>query len=39
MTPVASDEAETLEIFRTEAAQAYVGQQRRLEKIRDGALT
>jgi len=36
MMPVADDEAATHELFRTQAAQAYVGQQQRLEKIRQG---
>jgi radical SAM superfamily enzyme YgiQ (UPF0313 family) len=34
ITPLAEDEAETRELFQTEAAQAYVGQQRRLQEIR-----
>jgi len=34
ITPVAEDEAETRELFQTEAGQAYVGQQRRLQDIR-----
>lgn len=34
ITPLAEDEAETRELFQTEAAQAYVGQQRRLQDIR-----
>ena len=38
MTPVANDESETLELFSTDAAQAYVGQERRLEKARHGVL-
>lgn len=35
MTPVAEDEAATHEMFHTRAAQAYVGQQRRLKEIRE----
>jgi hypothetical protein len=38
MTPVADDETETHELFRTDAAQAYIGQERRLEKARHRAL-
>jgi radical SAM superfamily enzyme YgiQ (UPF0313 family) len=34
ITPLAEDEADTRELFQTEAAQAYVGQQRRLQNIR-----
>jgi radical SAM superfamily enzyme YgiQ (UPF0313 family) len=34
ITPVVEDEAGTRELFQTEAAQAYVGQQRRLQDIR-----
>ena len=37
LTPVADDEAETHELFRTDAAQAYVGQELRLDKARRGA--
>jgi hypothetical protein len=37
ITPVTDDEVETHEMFRNEAAQAYVSQERRLEKIRRGA--
>jgi hypothetical protein len=37
MTPVADDEAETHELFHTEAAQTYLSQERRLDKIRHGA--
>ena len=36
LTPPADDEMETRELFGSEAAQAYVGRQRRLEKIRRG---
>jgi hypothetical protein len=36
MTPVTEDEVLTHELFRTDAAQAYVGQQQRLDKIRHG---
>jgi hypothetical protein len=35
--PVADDEVETHEMFHNPAAQAYVDQERRLEKIRRGA--
>jgi hypothetical protein len=38
MTPVAGDESDTHELFRTDAAQAYVGREQRLEKARHGAL-
>ena len=38
MTPVADDETQTHELFRTDAAQAYVGNERRLEKARHRAL-
>ena len=34
MTPVADDESQTHELFQTNAAQAYVGNERRLEKAR-----
>ena len=37
ITPVTDDEVETHEMFRNEAAIAYVNQERRLEKIRHGA--
>ena len=37
MTSVADDETETRELFRTVAAQTYLTQERRLEKIRQGA--
>jgi hypothetical protein len=33
---VTEDEAETRELFQTEPAQAYVGQQRRLQHMREG---
>jgi Radical SAM superfamily len=36
ITPLAEDEAETRELFQTEAAQAYVSQQRRLQDMRAG---
>jgi radical SAM superfamily enzyme YgiQ (UPF0313 family) len=36
MTAVADNEAETYELFRTEAAQDFVAQERRLDKIRHG---
>jgi hypothetical protein len=36
MTPVADDDTSTLEIFRTGAAKAYLGQQQRLANIRRG---
>ena len=36
MTPVADDETQTHELFRTDAAQAYIGQEQRLEKARHG---
>lgn len=36
ITPVADDEAETREMFKTEAAQAYLAQERRLKKARAG---
>jgi radical SAM superfamily enzyme YgiQ (UPF0313 family) len=36
LSPVADDEAETHELFQSEAAQTYVRQERRLEKIRHG---
>ena len=37
MTPVTDDETETHDLFRTAAAQTYVGQEQRLEKARHGA--
>ena len=38
LTPVTDDETETRELFNTVAAQAYVGQQRQLEKaVKSGA--
>jgi hypothetical protein len=37
MTPVGDDEAETHELFNTAAAQSYLSQERRLDKIRHGA--
>jgi hypothetical protein len=36
LTPVADDEIETRELFQNDAAQAYVSQERRLEKVRHG---
>lgn len=36
LTPVEDDETETREMFKTEAAQAYVVQLKRLEKMRHG---
>jgi hypothetical protein len=36
LTPVLDDEIETRELFQSEEAQAYVGQQQRLLKIRRG---
>jgi hypothetical protein len=36
LTPVGEDEMETRELFQTAAAQAYVDQERRLDKIRHG---
>jgi hypothetical protein len=38
MTPVADDEIRTHGLFRTEAAQTFVGQEERLKKARHGAL-
>jgi hypothetical protein len=38
MTPVANDDFHTHELFRTDAAQAFVGQEQRLEKARHSAL-
>jgi hypothetical protein len=35
MTPVADDELCTHELFRTDAARIYLGQERRLEKARN----
>jgi hypothetical protein len=37
MTPVSDDEFQTHELFRTDAAQVFVGQQQRLEKARHHA--
>ena len=34
MTPVAVDESDTHDLFRTDAAQAYVGREKRLEQAR-----
>lgn len=39
MTPVTADKTETHELFQTDAARAYVGQERRLQEIRMGAPT
>jgi radical SAM superfamily enzyme YgiQ (UPF0313 family) len=36
MTPVADDELQTHELFRTDAAQNFVGQEQRLKKARHG---
>lgn len=36
LEPVADDEIETRELFQTEAAQAYAGNQIRLAQIRRG---
>jgi radical SAM superfamily enzyme YgiQ (UPF0313 family) len=36
LTPVMDDETETRELFQSEVAQAYVGQQQRLARIRRG---
>ena len=36
LTPVAEDETETHELFQTQAAQAYVSQERRLQDVRRG---
>jgi radical SAM superfamily enzyme YgiQ (UPF0313 family) len=36
MTPVDDNEIQTHELFRNEAAQTYIGQQQRLDKIRHG---
>jgi hypothetical protein len=36
LSPIADDEIETHELFKTDAARAYVSQERRLEKIREG---
>jgi radical SAM superfamily enzyme YgiQ (UPF0313 family) len=38
LMPIADDEIETHELFKTDAARAYVDQERRLEKIREGQL-
>jgi Radical SAM superfamily len=37
LTPVTDDEVETHELFRSQAAQTYVGQEQRLDKIRRAA--
>jgi radical SAM superfamily enzyme YgiQ (UPF0313 family) len=36
ITPVTDDEIETHEMFKTDAAQAYVSQERRLHQVRNG---
>jgi hypothetical protein len=36
ITPVMDDELDTHEMFQTQAGQAYVKQEQRLQKIRDG---
>jgi hypothetical protein len=38
MTAFAADEAETHELFDTDAARAYVAQAKRLQQVRDGAV-
>jgi hypothetical protein len=38
LTPVVDDEAETHELFRSEAARTYLGQEKRLEQARRGAV-
>jgi hypothetical protein len=37
LTPVTDDEIETRELFRTQAAQSYIGQEQRLDRYRRGA--
>jgi hypothetical protein len=37
LTPVADDEVETRELFRSQAAQSYVGQEQHLDKLRRGS--
>jgi radical SAM superfamily enzyme YgiQ (UPF0313 family) len=37
LTPVTDDETETRELFQSEVAQAFVGKQRQLQKLRRGA--
>ncbi|MGD0025620.1 MAG: radical SAM protein [Xanthobacteraceae bacterium] len=37
IAPVTDDEVETHEMFHSDAARAFVGQERRLEKVRQGA--
>ena len=37
MTPVTDDETETRELFQTDAAQAFVGQQQHVRKVQAGA--
>jgi Radical SAM superfamily len=39
MTPVTADEIKTHELFQTDAARAYVGQERRLQEFRQGVQT
>ena len=36
MTPVADNEAETHELFQTDAAQAYIAQAKRVKQAQDG---
>jgi hypothetical protein len=36
LAPIADDEIETHELFKTDAARAYVDQERRLERLREG---
>ena len=38
LTPVADDESERLEIFQTGEAKAFVAQERRLARVRSGAV-
>jgi len=38
MLPVVEDEVETHELFQSDAARAYVGEQQRLEKIRHNSM-
>jgi hypothetical protein len=36
ITPVTNHDVDTYEMFQSEAARAYVGQERRLQEIRGG---
>jgi hypothetical protein len=36
LSPVADDETETRELFQSDVAQAYVRQEKRLDKLRHG---